>query len=260
MDNQQSIMERDGHVSTGILASPDLVAQAVTAMDEVLEGKYETGIEPKRVDWRPGDDPTALRRVENPHWSNPVLNRILRESGVGEAARKISGAKSVQAWNVQLLYKPSGATNSKSNVGWHQDLAYWPFWEGEVFTAWLALSDVGADCGPMKFVQASHKWGVLSGSNFWFPGSLEELKKTFKLPAGAVWEEALTLIPAGAASLHHSLTLHGSAANHSGRPRRSLAIHLRTERARYDKTKDKTGAITDLSDLDRYPLIAGNPI
>ena len=39
-------------------------------------------------------------------------------------------------------------------------------------------------------------------------------------------------MPAGAASFHHPLTLHGSGANHAAEPRRAIAVHYVSERAR----------------------------
>jgi ectoine hydroxylase-related dioxygenase (phytanoyl-CoA dioxygenase family) len=46
-------------------------------------------------------------------------------------------------------------------VGWHQDWQYWRYWEddSELFTAWIAISDVQEDLGPVSFLVGSHQWG-----------------------------------------------------------------------------------------------------
>jgi hypothetical protein len=47
----------------------------------------------------------------------------------------------------------------------------------------------------------------------------------------ARWEEVAAALPAGGASFHHRLTVHGSGPNLGETPRLSVAIHLRTDRA-----------------------------
>ena len=37
----------------------------------------------------------------------------------------------------------------------------------ELFTAWVALSDVTAEAGPMRFVRGSHGWGLLDDGGFY---------------------------------------------------------------------------------------------
>ena len=41
----------------------------------------------------------------------------------------------------------------------HQDRNYCDAWEeeSELFTAWVALTDIQDDCGPMVYVRSSHK-------------------------------------------------------------------------------------------------------
>ena len=89
-------------------------------------------------------------------------------AGDGALAAALTGAAMVQVWWVQLLYKPAVPRNREATlkIGWHQDRHYWTTWEegSELFTAWVALSPVAADCGPMKFVRGSHRWGLLDGA------------------------------------------------------------------------------------------------
>ncbi len=251
----KEIYHQLGHVSVPVVADQSLVLESIDRMNRVLHGEYDTDIPPKRIDWKPGDDPLQIRRIEQPHWSDKTIAELITSSQLGEWASAISGAKMVQIWNVQLLVKPSGNPSYSSNVGWHQDTAYWPMWDGEVFTVWLAISDVAENCGPILYVDESHKWGQLGGSDFWFEGSLDSLKEKLKLPENANWHESPAVLPAGAATFHHPLTLHGSGPNNSGIPRLSFAIHLRTEKAIYNKQADPKQTVTDLDDPTRCPVI-----
>ena len=55
----------------------------------------------------------------------------------------------------QLVAKPPG--HPKAIFHWHQDLAYWPATPSpETVTLWLALDDVDASNGCLRFVKGSH--------------------------------------------------------------------------------------------------------
>jgi ectoine hydroxylase-related dioxygenase (phytanoyl-CoA dioxygenase family) len=136
----------------------------------------------------------------------------------------------VQLWWVQLLYKPSATPTGAATIGWHQDFHYWrPTWDddSQLFTAWVALSDVTEETGPMKFVRGSHRWGLLDQSDFF--GEFEKMK--LEAPEGEESTQASAVLPPGGVSFHDKLVFHGSGPNVSGAPRRSFAIHLRTEKS-----------------------------
>src|SRR5688572_4533432 len=135
--------ERDGYL---IVAQPILPAQlvnrALEGMDAIRAGEYETGRSPQPSSWNPGDDPRVLCKIEMPQIANEAIRALVGHPLLGEWAAAITGATMVQAWWVQLLYKPSSdGSVTSTNVGWHQDLTYWSeTWEpgSELFTAWVA--------------------------------------------------------------------------------------------------------------------------
>jgi hypothetical protein len=151
----------------------DLVRRAIAGMDAVRAGEYETGVPPQKSYWNPGDDPAKLCKIEMPQVANRAILELVSHPALGELAAGLTGAEWVQVWWVQLLYKPpavpgggsapgsAGGAEGATNVGWHQDRHYWQIWEegSELFTAWVALSDVTAEAGPMRFVRGSHRWG-----------------------------------------------------------------------------------------------------
>jgi ectoine hydroxylase-related dioxygenase (phytanoyl-CoA dioxygenase family) len=223
--------DAEGFCVAAQLLEPSVIPGACDVMDSVIAGEYPTGVEPLCVDRHPDGDPAHLARIDQPQMADLRITELVVQSGIGEFVAAMTGADLVQVWAMQLIRKPSTSTIT-ANVGWHQDEDYWTgWWEGEVFTCWLALSDVTIEAGPVRFVRGSHHWGFLGGGNFFLP-DLEASTSHQRVPAGATWEEAPAVIPAGGASFHHRLTLHGSGPNTSGSHRRSYAVHLRTDRAR----------------------------
>lgn len=80
----------------------------------------------------------------------------------------------------------------------------------------------------MAFVKGSHGWGLLDQGDFYFD-DIEIQPEQIALPPDETWREEEAILPAGGVSFHHCLTFHGSRSNRSGAPRRSFAIHMRTE-------------------------------
>lgn len=198
------------------------------------DADYDTGEAPHGRLWNPGDDPTRLCKLEMPHLGNVALREALVSPELGQLAGAVTGAKRVQVWWVQGLYKPGSAgVTSVGNVGWHQDESYWSDWEedSELFTAWLALSDVQLDSGPMVFVPGSHQWGMVAGSDF-FAQDQDAVRNGITVPDGEEWNEVPVILSPGGVSFHHRRLFHGSEQNTSDSPRMSLAIHMCTEKSR----------------------------
>jgi ectoine hydroxylase-related dioxygenase (phytanoyl-CoA dioxygenase family) len=149
----------------------DLIQRVIKGMNAVRAGEYETGVPPRPSFWNPGDDPKKLCKIKMSQIANRAIMELVSHPAIGKLAAEITGAQMVQVWWVQLLYKPPVDPDGviPTNVGWHQDRQYWGVWEegSELFTAWVAFSDVIAEAGPMKFVRGSHKWGLLNQGDFY---------------------------------------------------------------------------------------------
>jgi hypothetical protein len=227
--------EADGfYINAERRLPPDLVSRAAEGLMSIRRGEYDTGRAPEDAP-APSTREDVLCKIEMPQFANKAVRELVGHPLIGQVAAEATGADWVQVWWVQLLYKPpstqgAGAT---TNVGWHQDRNYWQRWDegSELFTAWVALSDVTAASGPMIFARGSHKWGLMTGSDFWGQ-DLAGLKNSIRIPEGEKWEEVPALLPPGGFSLHDDLTWHGSAQNYSDRPRLSFAIHMRTQSSR----------------------------
>ncbi len=243
------------------LIPPDLVERAVAGMDAVRAGDYDTGIPPRPSRWKPGDDPNALCKIEKPHIASRAIMELVSHPALGAMAAEITGASAVQVWWVQLLYKPPSLEGEqpRTNIGWHQDYNYWGAWEedSELFTAWVALSDVTPETGPMNFVAGSHQWGLSTESDFQSQ-EYEALRERIRATHGQAWREVPAILPPGAASFHHKLTFHGSGPNRSSQPRRSFAVHMRTENAR-PRDGLRQGLTAFIDDPSYCPIIYGDP-
>ncbi|MCY3770888.1 MAG: phytanoyl-CoA dioxygenase family protein [Gemmatimonadetes bacterium] len=220
---------RDGFYFSPPIIPTDLISRVTARMDAVMAGDYETG-EPPRRSWNPGDDPKRIRKIDQAHLSDRTIYELASHPEIGRWAAALLGTKRVQLWASQMLYKPPGGEVA-GNVGWHQDKQYWKYMEGDLFTAWVAVSDVTAESGPMRFLRGSHRWGLLDSGDF-FGHDHEAQQKDIPVPEGESWEEVEAVLPHGAVSFHDRHTYHASGPNVSDAPRRSFAFHLRTENTR----------------------------
>jgi hypothetical protein len=123
----------------------------------VYAGEYETGL-PVAI---PGVQGAPIRSEDRQRQPDRTILELISHPAIGQWAAAITGAKMIQVFASQMLIKPPGGRDTGS-VGWHQDQEYWePALEGELLTAWVAISDVTAESGPMRFVHGSHHWGLL---------------------------------------------------------------------------------------------------
>ncbi|HLJ56492.1 MAG TPA: phytanoyl-CoA dioxygenase family protein [Chthonomonadaceae bacterium] len=252
--------EADGfYLAQWPLFPAELVERAAAGLEAVRAGEYDTGRAPQPSPWKPGDDPNTLCKIEQPQFASRALRDLLRCPALGEMAAALTGARRVQAWWVQGLVKPSlpRGVSGGTNVGWHQDRHYWNIWDegSELFTAWIALSDVREESGAMRFVPGSHRWGLMPHNDF-FAQELAAQREAMRAPNGAEWRETAAVLPPGGVSFHDDFTLHASGPNVSDAPRRSLAVHLRTERSR-PVGDARTGLTQFIDDLDLCPVIYG---
>ncbi len=260
MSDRFDMYARDGfHLQAKPILSPDCVARAVAGMDQIRCGEYDTGEAPEHSQWNPGDNPDLLCKIEMPQKASQGIRDLVSDSGLGAYVAKVTGAVAVQVWWTQLLYKPSATAQSAPVIGWHQDRFFWRSWaEGSnLFTAWVALSDVDTASGPMKFVRGSHHWGFREQGAFQ-TDDIEATRDMITVPAGETWQEVPAILSPGGVSTHHNLVFHGSAPNQSGRPRRSLAIHMRTQNSAPVES-DRQGLSRHIDNLDYCPVIFGEP-
>ena len=230
-----SVFQDQGFYQAPELIPSDLIDESVEHMDRVINGNYETN--PNSMyhfsrNYEPGNPKDKLIKINNAHGVDSTLLKLISYHLIGETASLILfGAKQIQVWHTQLLYKPTGGT-IRGNIGFHQDYFYWQMFKNPegILTAWIALSDITIESGPMCFVPGSHLWGLLDPGNF--NEQIEyKAKAGIKLTQDQIWIEYPVIMPRGSVSFHHPMTFHGSGPNKSDQPRRSIAVHLCTEKS-----------------------------
>jgi hypothetical protein len=156
------------------------------------------------------------------HWRIlPALHDLLwHPAFTVKAAQLLGGA--VRFWHDQLFLKPA---RDGGVVAWHQDYSYWTRTEPLAhLTLWIALDDATLENGCVHFVPKSHRWPLLPMPRL--AGDMEAIKSVLSEEQLAAFRPVANELPAGFASFHHPLMLHGSYANQSGRPRRGVVINV----------------------------------
>jgi phytanoyl-CoA dioxygenase PhyH len=160
------------------------------------------------------------------------------------AASQLLGDVPVRFWHDQIFWKPA---KQGGVVAWHQDYSYWTRTKPVAhLTCWCGLDDSTKENGCLQYIPGSQQWGllpkpVIAGDLQGIKDFLnEEQRKQFEHPAYAE-------VKAGEAIFHHSLTLHGSGANKSTKPRRAFVINT---------FADGVVSDTDESLLSGVPVIA----
>lgn len=174
-----------------------------------------------------GKEESPVWQVVNIWEASEPFQRLVHNKAIAEEVAQLTDARELRVWHDQIQYKPAGVGGVNA---WHQDWPYWPILsEPAQVTAWVALDDVDEENGCMSMVPGSHLWG----KQIEFLHAIKDFHAMPPRLNGYELKVKLCPVRRGEVHYHHGLTWHGSHANTSGRPRRALAIHLMTERARY---------------------------
>jgi hypothetical protein len=219
--------ERDGFASS---PGPLLDAQTVTAIREHAEriflSQYESGRSPRSNTGGPdvSKHPPYIE-ASFPQDSDFTLAWAIRDPRLAAWAAKATGAKKLTVWNA-LVMKKYPTKTAKTVVGWHQDQKYLDrILKGTTVNLWIALDEVSRDTGPVRFVPGSHRWGRKYSTGF-FEHDADKQRSEIDVPPGFEWQEVETPLPAGWATVHSQMTVHGSGMCQGGRPRLSMLMSL----------------------------------
>lgn len=216
--------ESDGFLIVDNLIDRGSISTLHRAFSDLFRGKFETGVRPDEVNWQETDsDPDRARQICNGWKANRDIARVVLDESLGKTIAGLAGWSGVRIMIDNVVWKPPATTS----FGFHQDNAFldW-FAPGELFTCWIALDDTTADGGTIEFVRGSHKWqlGQPEG-DFHAPEDYRKPMQAAAAREGVEPDIAYVEVNAGGGSFHHGGTWHGSGANSSPNPRRSLVLH-----------------------------------
>ena len=172
------------------------------------------------LDGRSGNGMGKIPAIRN---TLSLLPGLASTRGLTEAlnwAERLMGPGAELLWDA-AIYKPPGES---SETPWHQDEGVYqyhrkrPRW---IVYFWVAVDDIDASCGAIRFVSGSHR-GPLH-RHAWRNGD----SATSLEVVGLEEIEGVTIpLGQGDATVHHLRTLHGSGANSSGRCRKAWVLGI----------------------------------
>ncbi len=164
------------------------------------------------------DDP-RVRRIKTPHEHHDVYAAMVAQPNILAVLKELWGP-SIRFDVSKLNLKAAGYG---APVEWHQDWAFYPHTNDDLAAVGIMMDDVDETNGPLMVIPGSHKGPILDHhADGYFCGAIDPSR-------GEVdFGEAVKLTgPAGSITIHHARTIHGSATNTSGKPRRLLLHQYR---------------------------------
>ena len=167
---------------------------------------------------RSDDGEIAPRKIDRPFLKRSEFQAFVLDERLTALLAELLGASPLLSGD-QIFMKPPRFGSAKP---YHQDNFYFQCDPGDgVITAWIALDDVGKENGCLRYIDGSHKGGIIPHEavpgepyNLVPPPELIDLQK-----------ESLALVKKGGVVFHHSQALHTSHRNESDRWRRGYATH-----------------------------------
>ena len=164
--------------------------------------------------------PETLKQLIRLHEHDAYFRGLLEEGAFREAAAGLLGEE-VRPINQQVFIKPPGGDSRPTPP--HQDGFYFHLEPCIAATLWLALDDVDAENGCLRYVRGSHRRGVRPHQRTTTLGFSQGVSD-FGTPEDVANEVACTA-RAGDLVAHHAMTIHRADANRApDRPRRALGL------------------------------------
>lgn len=212
----------DGCLSVEDVLTADEVAALGQHTDRIAAGELDhipgdsIQLEPvfRRGEKAVADKVLAVRKLFKLAAYDEVMWAHVTHPKIADMAADLLGTDDIKLYSDQLFMK--GPRTGSAQV-WHQDSASWrDILPMDLVTAWTAIDAATVDNGCLNFAIGTHRCGLLRGERLHpFVADLE----------GGLWPVRSAPLRPGGVSFHHSLTLHQSNANRSGRRRRGYAVH-----------------------------------
>ena len=225
--------DTDGFIVIEKLIDDDTVAMLRERFENIFSGRFESGIQPDEVNWLVGRDPENItRQICNAWKGDRYISSVVLDREIGHACALLGGWPGARINQDNCFWKPPGGTA----VGFHQDSAYedWVV-PSDMVSCWIALDDTSLIGGTVEYIRGSHKWGEGEKTReFHAPSApLNPMHVAARRAGINNLDHVKLVVPAGGGAFHHGWMWHGSRANASHKPRRSLVSHCMSSSARF---------------------------
>ncbi len=190
----------------------------------------------------------------------PPLARVAHDGRYGALVAAALGCARVQLLQDSLLYKPA---RDGGSVEWHQDHTYVGFLTPpSVVSLRLALFPEDLTSGCMRVVDGSHRWGPVGAVRALSEPQVDSLLPSLSPEQAASVERATPLeLEPGDVSIHHCLTLHGSAPNRSDHSRKTVILRMFDGACRLDRSRLPPGTAEHFpTDEEGRPAASSFPV
>ncbi|BBH54078.1 phytanoyl-CoA dioxygenase family protein [Fluviispira sanaruensis] len=158
---------------------------------------------------------------------NPYFNNILVSEKMKNIASFFLEENSVA--RVSEMFAKPADKGLASPI--HQDNFYWCLVLANALTICLAVDPCSRENGVVSYMRGSRKLGLLPHVNSYAPGSSQTVERK-SIPTNL--EPVSEILNSGDVLIHHSLTIHWSAANTSGKSRLAMTLQYQGESVRID--------------------------
>ncbi len=157
----------------------------------------------------------------NPHLLCTWADELVRLPSIVDIIEDLIGPNILLFSSRFFIKEP----HSPENAAWHQDAPYIGLRPFDAVYAWLALSDVPEESGPLELLKGSHLRGFLNHKANMVKDSL-----TASGQAIVEWidesQNQMVTLKAGQYSLHHTCCAHQSGPNNSDIRRMGIAMNF----------------------------------
>ena len=244
-DDEVRFYQEHGYYISRQIFSDEVIDDAIYGSECFYAGERDFSLHSsiKPFEGWTTEDGDVMRINDYVSLQNREISALVCNPLLGAIAARLCGSAVIRLWHDQMINKPVDKDGAKTGIGWHTDRAYWKTCESDsMLTAWIPFSDCDEPMGTLTFVDGSHTWSGNGELKGFHSNDLESLEKKMTTGGRQVVKVPMNL-KKGQVSFHHCLTLHGSDANRSDVPRRSLSVHLQDGANRYREFRDARGEV-----------------
>lgn len=175
-----------------------------------------------------GGEGTFYQDLANPR-ALPAYRALLERTEIADIVGALWGDPNVWFMYEQVFLKEGGENR---RTPWHQDSSYLPIGGAQIAVMWISFDPVAKE-DSLEFVRGSHRGPMYDGSRFDPADDTAPLYGDGSLPRlpnieaeRSRWDIVSWGVEPGDVLVFHPGMLHGGAATHRGRRRRTLSLRF----------------------------------